>query len=323
VRAIIGKELADHFGSARFLLLMSLVIMTAVLGAWLAGRGVREVLSGGGGEYLRGRTFLLLFTAPGAFLPLTVIMSLFGPMVGLILGFDSINRERAQGTLSKILSQPVHRDEVVVGKFLAGLATMAILLTALLILLIGMGLAGVGLVPSAEELLRLAVWWVMAMVYLGFWLGLAILLSIVFRSVATSALAGAVLWIMLTFLVPVLGQAAAQAVVGAGDPARPRAEELADRERVGRLVSLASPPAVFGEASAIVLDPTHRGSRQSLRLATMSPLDRFLIDRFQGVLSLSQSLILAVPDLLILTAFALATGLGALLAFVRQEVRSA
>ena len=323
MRAIFAKELADHFGSARFLLLMSLVLMTAVLGAWLAGSGVREVLAGGGGEYLRGRTFLLMFTAPGAFLPLTVLMSLFGPMVGLILGFDSVNRERAQGTLSKLLSQPVHRDEVVLGKFLAGLATMAILLTALLVLLVGLGLAGVGLVPTAEELLRLAVWWVAAMIYLGFWLGLAIALSIAFRSVATSALAGAVLWIMLTFLVPVMGQVFAAALVPLEDPARPRTEELEAMEKVGRLVSLASPPAVFGEASAIVLDPTHRGGRQALRLATMTPLDRFLIDRFQGVLSLSQSVILAVPDLLILAAFALATGLGSYLAFVRQEVRSA
>jgi ABC-2 type transport system permease protein len=323
VRAIIRKELADHFGSARFLILVSLVFMTAILGAWLAGQGVREILAGGATESLRGRTFLLMFTAPGAFLPLTTLMALLGPVVGLVMGFDAVNRERAQGTLSKILSQPVRRDEVILGKFLAGLATIAILLTALVVLLAGLGLLAVGLRPSAEEISRLAVWWLASLVYLGFWLGLAILLSIVFRTVATSALAGAALWLLMTFFVPVLGQAAASALTPMEDPGRPRPQELAAYDRVGRLVSLASPPAVFGEASAILLDPTNRGGEQALRLAIMSPLDRFLLDRFQGALTISQSLIQAMPDLLVLTAFALATWLGSLLAFARQEVRSA
>ena len=321
--AIIRKELADHFSSARFLILASLVIMAAILGAWLSGQGVREILSMGADESLRGRTFLLMFTAPGAFLPLTALVALLGPMLGLVLGFDAVNRERAQGTLSKILSQPVRRDEVILGKFLAGLITMAILLTALVGLLIGLGLLAVGLVPTADELARLFAWWLASLVYLGFWLGLSILLSIAFRSVASSALAGAALWLLLTFFVPVLGQAAAAATVRLEDPGRPQAEELAAYDRVSRTVSLASPPAVFGEASTILLDPTNRGGQQALRLATMSQLDRYLLDRFQGSLTVSQSLLQAMPDLMVLAAFALATWLGSFLVFARQEVRSA
>jgi ABC-2 type transport system permease protein len=323
MRAVFRKELADHFGSTRFLILTSLVLMTAFLGSWLAGQGVREILAGGADEGLRGRTFLLMFTAPGAFLPLSVLAAIMGPLVGLVLGFDAVNRERAQGTLSKILSQPVRRDEVLMGKFLAGLATMAILLTALTGLIVGLALLVAGLAPTAEELARLALWWLLALVYLGFWLGLSILFSIVLRSVATSALAGAAMWLLLTFLVPVLGQAAAAALTPLADPGRPLPEELAAYDRVARLVTLASPPAVFGEASTILLDPTNRGGAQALRLATMSQLDRFLLVRFQGGLSVQQSGILAAPDLMILAAFALATWLGSFTAFARQEVRSA
>jgi ABC-2 type transport system permease protein len=323
VKAIIRKELADHFGSIRFVILVSLVLMTAILGSWLSAQGVREVLAQGAGEHLRGRTFLFMFTAPGSFLPITVVLALFGPGVGLVLGFDAVNRERAQGTLSKILSQPVYRDEVIVGKFLAGLITIAVLLTALVVLLTGLALVGAGLVPTAGEIARLAVWWLVGLVYLSFWLGLSICLSTIIKSVATSALAGAAVWLLLTFLVPVLGQAAAAALTPLDDPAKPRPDELASFDKVGRAVSLASPAAVFGEASAILLDPTNRGGEHALRLATMSPLDRFLLDRFQGVLTISQSLILAVPDLLVLIAFALATWLGSFLIFVRQEVRSA
>jgi ABC-2 type transport system permease protein len=317
------KELSDHFSSVRFMILLAAVFMVALLGIYLAGQGVRNLLSEGGGAYLEGRSFLALFTAPGAFMSLLAFMALFGPMVGLVLGFDAINRERNQGTLSKILSQPIYRDEVILGKYLAGLITVAILFTALMVLLVGLGLMGVGLVPTVDEVLRLGAFLILSIIYVGFWLGLALLLSIVFRSVATSALAAAALWILMSFFVPVLGQAVAESVVAVEDVRSPRAEELAAYDRVSRIAALASPPALFSEASTILLDPTHRGSSQALRLSTMSRLDQYLLNRFQGVLSINQSLVLVTPDLLALLAFYVGTFLLSYLAFVRQEVRSA
>jgi ABC-2 type transport system permease protein len=254
---------------------------------------------------------------------LLAFMALFGPLVGLVLGFDSINRERNQGTLSKILSQPVYRDEVILGKYLAGLFTVAILFTAMTLIMSGLGLMGVGLVPTADEALRLLAFLALSIIYVGFWLGLALLLSIVFRSVATSALAAAALWVLMSFFVPVLGQAVASAAVPVADAQRPQAEELAAYDKVSRLVALASPPALFSEASTMLLDPTHRGSQQALRISTMSRVDQFLFNRFQGVLSINQSLVLVTPDLLALLSFCVATFLLAYLAFVRQEVRSA
>jgi ABC-2 type transport system permease protein len=317
------KELANHFGSVRFMILLAVVFMVALLGVFLAGQGVRDVLGQGGATYLEGRAFLTLFTAPGALMSLLAFMSLFGPMVGLVLGFDAVNRERNQGTLSKILSQPIYRDEVILGKYLAGLVTVSILFTALGLMLVGLGLMGVGLVPTADEVLRLLAFLVLSIVYVGFWLALAMLLSIVFRSVATSALAAAALWILMSFFVPVFGQAAAGALVPLDDPQNPRADELAAFDRVSRVIALASPPSLFSEASTMLLDPTHRGSQQALRISTMSRLDQFLLNRFQGVLSINQSLVLVTPDLLALLAFHLGVFLLSYLAFVRQEVRSA
>ena len=42
---------------------------------------------------------------------------MFFSLVGLIIGFDTINRKRNEGTLSKFLSQPIYRDTVINGKF--------------------------------------------------------------------------------------------------------------------------------------------------------------------------------------------------------------
>jgi ABC-2 type transport system permease protein len=323
MKTIIKKELGDHFGSSRFMILMSLIFMVAFLGAYLSGQGVRELLTEGQRNLVEGRSFLLLFTAPGAFLSVVSFLALFGPLAGLVLGFDSINRERNQGTLSKVLSQPIYRDEVILGKFLAGLITLTILLTAMLFLMIGLALVSLGLVPSLEEVIRLFIFWFISLFYFGFWLALAILCSIVFRSVATSALAAAAVWIFLSFFVPILGQALAAALTPFEDSSKPRAEELAAYERVSLIVSFASPSGLYGEASGIIMDPTHRGSEMALRLSTMSRLDQFLLNRFQGIISIPQSLILIAPNFLALIAFSILAFLLSYLAFVRQEIRSA
>ncbi|MDR1608958.1 MAG: ABC transporter permease [Deltaproteobacteria bacterium] len=322
MKAIIRKELADHFSSTRFLIIVSLLFMISFLGAHLASQGIREVLKVGGHEYLAGRVFLMIFTATGGFFPVTVFLALFGPLMGLVLGFDAINRERAQGTLSKILSQPIYRDELILGKYLAGLITVAITLSALLILLAALGLIGAGVTPTPEEGLRLLGFWFLSLVYVGFWLGLAIVFSIIFRSVATSALASAALWIMIAFFLPVLGQALAQVVTPTLDAQRPTYQELADRDLVNQVVSKVSPTGLFSQASQVLLDPTNRGSSQAFQMAVSSRVNRLLLNHFQGGLSLGQSLALMVPELLILFGFTLATFIAAYLTFVRQEVRS-
>jgi ABC-type transport system involved in multi-copper enzyme maturation permease subunit len=107
------------------------------------------------------------------------------------------------------------------------------------------------------------------------------------------------------------------------DPQNATVSELASLDRMARTFSLLSPPALFSEASTILLDPTHRGSQQALRLSTMSRVDQLLLSRFQGGLSLNQSLILLTPDLLALMTFSAAAFFLSHLIFVRQEVRSA
>ena len=85
-------------------------------------------------------------------------VAFFGPLIGLVLGFDAINRERAHGTLIKLISQPIYRDAVINGKFLAGLTTITILLVSIVLAISGFGLMLLGIVPGIEEVLRLVVY---------------------------------------------------------------------------------------------------------------------------------------------------------------------
>ena len=128
---IIKKELADHFSSYRFTIIFALIAMVSLITAYMVGLNIRKELEGVAKPQF---IFLMLFTSSGTVFSLVQFVAFFGPLVGLILGFDTINRERNEGTLSKLLSQPIYRDAVINGKFLAGVALITIMMVSILLL---------------------------------------------------------------------------------------------------------------------------------------------------------------------------------------------
>jgi ABC-2 type transport system permease protein len=96
---------------------------------------------------------------------------------------DAINGEFSRRTMSRVLAQPICRDALLLGKFLAGLVALAIGLVSLWFLVIGLGLLLLGLPSSTEETIRMLGFFVAILAYGGVWLTLAILFSVVFRAV--------------------------------------------------------------------------------------------------------------------------------------------
>ena len=118
------KELADHLRSKRFVILLLLIAVTGLASIYSAASGIREAVSQEENDFV----FLRLFTASGNSIPSFIsFVSLLGPLVGLALGFDSINGEFNRGTMSRLLAQPIHRDSVINGKFLAGILVISIM----------------------------------------------------------------------------------------------------------------------------------------------------------------------------------------------------
>lgn len=319
--AIIRKELADHFSSLRFSLMSTLIFMAALVSAHLAGDGVRAWLGEGLGAFLEGRTFLLLYSVPGAAWPVFTFIAYLGPLAAIMLSFDSINRERREGTLAKILAQPVYRDEVLLGKYLAGLFTMALMLAALLLFIAGFGLAVVGLVPTWAEVPRLMLFWLLSVIYLGFWLGAAMLMSILCRGALSSALASAALWIFMAFFVSLMAGGAASVLAPVADPLRPARDEVLAQGEIFRKISLASPVNLYNEGVSFLLDPSSRTLHQGRQLLDKAVTDRYT-GRYTGPLELGQSLILVIPHLAAMLALTAFVFWLSYLAFMRQEIRS-
>jgi len=81
-----------------------------------------------------------------------------------------VNGEHNRRTLSRILSQPIYRDALLFGKFIAGLITLSISLVVLWLLVIGLGLIQLGVPPSADEIIRAFIFLLIAIAYAGGWL---------------------------------------------------------------------------------------------------------------------------------------------------------
>jgi ABC-2 type transport system permease protein len=314
IKTIFKKELADHFSSYRFMILFALIAMVSLIIAYMVGLNIKQTLEGVAKPRF---VFLMLFTARGAIFSLVEFVAFFGPLIGLIMGFDMINRERNEGTLSKLLSQPIYRDAVINGKFLAGVVTIAVMVVSIVLVVTGLGLRVVGVVPGMEEVWRILIYIVLSILYISFWLGVAILFSIVFRSIATSALAALAVWIFFSFFISLGANVVAKAMTSEGGEAT--TEAIIRRAQVQRAFSLVSPMQLYTDGTATVIDPTRKTTRS---FVLMGPLERISAARFSGPLPLSQSILVVLPYIISLIAITAICFAISYTVFMRQEIRS-
>lgn len=314
IKAIFKKELADHFSSYRFIILFALIGMVSLITAYMAGLNIRQDLAGIAKPQF---VFLFLFTARGALFSLVQFVAFFGPLIGLILGFDTINRERNEGTLSKLLSQPIYRDAVINGKFLAGVVMIAIMMVSIVLVITGLGLRMVGVVPGVEEIFRILIYLVISIVYVSFWLGVSILFSIIFRSIATSALAALAVWIFFSFFVSLGASVAADAFAPDAQESNP--EVVLRHAQVQKAFTLISPMQLYMEGTATIIDPMKKTTRSKI---LVGPMEMMSLRRFSGPLPLGQSIIVVFPYIIFLVAITAICFAVSYTVFMRQEVRS-
>ena len=311
---IMKKELADHFSSYRFTIIFALIAMVALITAYMAGINIRQELAG----IAKPRfVFLLMFTTSGALFSLVQFVAFFGPLVGLVLGFDTINRERNEGTLSKLLSQPIYRDVVINGKFLAGVVLIAVMMVSIVLVITGLGLIVLGVIPGIEEIWRIAIYLVISIVYISFWLGVAILFSIIFRSTATSALAALAVWIFFSFFVSIGANVLGNALVADAD--QTNAEAVMARIEIVKAFVMASPMELYTDSTATIIDPLRKSTRSIL---SMGPMESLSMARFAGPLPLSQSILIVLPYIISLVAITVVCFAISYIVFMRQEIRS-
>ena len=181
---IVHKEISDHVKSWRFLILIGIIALTCMGSLYTALTNIGAAIKPDDPD--SSFLFLKLFTASDGTLPSFVLfINFLGPLLGIALGFDAVNSEQNKGTLSRMLSQPIHRDCIINAKFVAALIVIGIMLFVLGFLVMGFGLIAIGIPPTAEEFWRIVFFLITSVFYVAFWLNLAILFSLRFSHFCT------------------------------------------------------------------------------------------------------------------------------------------
>jgi ABC-2 type transport system permease protein len=237
------------------------------------------------------------------------------PILGITLGFDAINSEQNNGTLGRLLSQPIYRDVVFNGKFLAGTVTIGIMLSTITLLISGLGLMIIGVPPSSEEAFRVFLFLVLGTLYGAFWLGLAMLFSVFLRRVATSALASIAIWVFFIFFMTMITGFIANTIA----PVDAASSQQEIMRNLGVQVSAmrASPIGLFQEATTVLLVPGSRTMSEYLQLQTASGALWM-----PGALPLGQTILIIWPHIVTLIATTAVLFVISYAKFMREEIRS-
>ncbi len=306
--ALYRKELADHLRSKRFLIILALILLTSCASIYGALSGLSEAV-----ESDPNNIFLKLFTLSGESIPSFLsFIALLGPFVGLTLGFDAINSERSEGTLNRLVSQPIYRDAVINGKFLAGATIIFIMVFSMGFVISAIGLITVGIPPTGDEVGRILSMLFFTSVYICFWLALSILFSVICRHAATSAMIVIALWIFFALFMSLV----VNIIMGALYPTESvtTVGQLLDYYDLLYGLNRLSPYYLYSEAISTIMDPTVR---------TMNViLPQQLSGAISGYLPLGQSLLLVWPHLVGLLALTLITFAISYICFMRKEIRA-
>ncbi|WP_154853168.1 ABC transporter permease [Cyclobacterium xiamenense] len=304
---MVRKEISGHIRSWRFLVLLLLILLTFWGSISVAMSTIREVVNNAKDP---DRLFLylkLLTTTEGTLPPFHVFLNFLGPIVGISLGFDAINSEQQNGTLTRIMAQPVYRDNLLLSKFVSALTLVGSLLLTLSLLMVGGGILITGVLIEAEEVFRIVGFTILCTVYVGFWLGLSILLSILFKQASTSALTAIGIWLFFTVFYQIII-----------DLIVPAANEFSETDvirynrQVLNLLRL-SPSQLFTDATTTLLMPSVR----SLGPITMEQM----AGAIPSPLPLRDSLMIVWPQLSGLIAATTMCFAASYYLFMRREIR--
>lgn len=185
IQTIIRKELHDARGN-RWLYLYAAVV--GLLGIVIAETGIH----GGGALSLQvfGRTTATL-----------VNLCLFlAPLVAMTLGTATISAERDQGTLEQLLSQPITRSELLLGKYL-GLWVALFLAT-----IVGFAPAGIiiGLNASLKQALHFLIYPMLSQILISVMLSIGLLISVRARNRAQAHAVGIAIWFICVLAYDIL-----------------------------------------------------------------------------------------------------------------------
>ncbi len=206
------KEFADQITSKRFIAVLAIMLIFSAISFYQGAdefiRQYRMFESGSVSGNIPKPSIIQIFGFFGSAGILT-----FGGILGLLMGFDLITKEKETGSLKTLLSHPVFRDQIINGKALGAFAALCLVVALTLVIALGI-LTMKGFIPSSDDLIAILKFGLITLAYLFTFFSIALFASTIAKNSSTSLLVAFGIFLVLTIAMPMLGSLVAQAIVG-------------------------------------------------------------------------------------------------------------
>jgi len=132
-------------------------------------------------------------------------IGMIGAILSIILGNYSISKEKRSGTLKLILSRPIFRDSFLNGKLFGNLFILLVITISAEIITFSSLLILANIQISADDFLRLNLFFLMSFLYMIFFFILSLMFTILISKENKSILITILVWLMLAFVFPQIG----------------------------------------------------------------------------------------------------------------------
>ncbi|KKG18512.1 hypothetical protein EO98_02535 [Methanosarcina sp. 2.H.T.1A.6] len=190
---IAKKEFADRLWSPIFVSLLGTLILAIFAVTY------REILQTEFYSQL-GEIPAPLSAVLEGFYNTSLMMTWFSPLVGIALSFDSVIKERKSASLNVLLTHPVFRDTIILGKMLGSVLLLLVVMLVSSGISLGTIILLLGTKVSVMELSRIAVWFILTFLYALAFLGIGLVCSIFIREATDSVVYNIVIWLTLCIM---------------------------------------------------------------------------------------------------------------------------
>lgn len=137
--------------------------------------------------------------------PVVEYVEFVGGVIAIALGYLSVARERGNRTLWLLRTRPVSTGELTFGPALGALGLIATLVVATAVIgVVSIGIWGHDWI-NGEEVVRVVIWCIASIVYMGVFYCLGAALTARSRVLANGLVAALVVWLVVVLIIPQIG----------------------------------------------------------------------------------------------------------------------
>lgn len=189
IKVIAQKEFADHLKSPVFLSFTATFTLVVLAWSYVQGMEVEYTLNVlGSPDLMRG------------FGGVAEVVGRFAPIIGVVLGFDAIVKETKSSSMNVLLTHPVFRDNIILGKILGSGLCILLVLFFSINLATGVMLIVSGIPATMQQITRIEIFIFLTFFYALIFLAISIMISTIAKKSNNSLLFNLIFWLVITVL---------------------------------------------------------------------------------------------------------------------------